>query len=57
MVLTNRYLTGQAIILARANALLRCSRDDLARELAALGEDGETGQAHPRRPTEFAAAS
>jgi len=56
MVVTNGYFTEQAIILARANAVRMRSRDDLARELAALGEDGDSVQARSRRPTEFAAS-
>lgn len=53
MVVTNSYFTEQAVILARANGVRMRSRDDLARELAALGEDGEGVQA---RPSTFPAA-
>lgn len=55
MVVTNGYFTEQAVILARANGVRMRSRDDLARELAALGEDGATVQSRSRQPTEFAA--
>jgi restriction system protein len=37
MVVTNSYFTAQAVILGRANNVLMRSRDDLAREAAALG--------------------
>lgn len=53
MVVTNSYFTEQAVILARANGVRMRSRDDLARELAALGEDSESVQA---RPSTFPAA-
>jgi restriction system protein len=55
MVVTNGYFTEQAIILARANGVRMRSRDDLVRELAVLGEDGQSVQARRPQPTEFAA--
>lgn len=55
MVVTNGYFTEQAVILARANGVRMRCRDDLVRELAALGEDGQSVQAGSPRPTEFVA--
>jgi restriction system protein len=53
MVVTNGYFSEQAIILARANGVRMRSRDDLARELAALGEDSNSVHTAPRRRAEF----
>jgi HJR/Mrr/RecB family endonuclease len=53
MVVTNGYFSEQAIILARANGVRMRSRDDLARELAALGKDGNSMHTAPRRRAEF----
>ena len=55
MVVTNGYFSEQAIILARGNGVRMRFRDDLARELAALGEDSRGIRATPRRPAEFVA--
>ena len=55
MVVTNSYFTEQAINLARANMVRMRSRDDLARELAALGEDCESVRVTPRQPAEIGA--
>lgn len=55
MVVTNGYFSEQAIILGRANGVRMRFRDDLARELAALGEDSRGVRATLRRPAEFIA--
>ena len=39
MVVTNSYFSDQAVILAHANGVRLRFRDDLARELVALGPD------------------
>jgi restriction system protein len=53
MVVTNSYFSEQAVILGRANGIRMRSRDDLAGELAALGESSDGVHVAPRRPAEF----
>ena len=45
MVVTNGYFSEQATILARANGVRLRFRDDLAKEIAALGTDGAEASA------------
>jgi restriction system protein len=53
MVVTNGYFSDQAIILGRANGVRMRFRDDLAKELAALGESSDGVHVAPRRSAEF----
>lgn len=55
MVVTNSYFSEQAVILAHANGVRMRSRDDLAKELAALGEDSASVHARSPRSSEIAA--